>query len=99
MVDAPAAYVSGAPKDVRRAAVKRVFDLVIAATSLVLLALPMAVIALLIRLDSKGPVLFRQKRHGFNNEIIRVWKFRTMRPDKQRRRRHHHARPRPMIRA
>jgi len=81
VVDAPAAYVSGAPKDVRRAAVKRVFDVVVAATSLVVLALPMAVIALLIRLDSKGPVLFRQKRHGFNNEIIRVWKFRTMRPD------------------
>jgi lipopolysaccharide/colanic/teichoic acid biosynthesis glycosyltransferase len=28
-------------------------------------------------------VFFRQKRHGFNNEIIRVWKFRTMRPDKR----------------
>jgi len=83
VVDAPAAYVSGAPKDMRRATVKRAFDLTVAATSLVVLALPMLVIALLIRLDSKGPVLFRQKRHGFNNEIIRVWKFRTMRPDKQ----------------
>ena len=82
VVDAPAAYVSGAPKDVRRATVKRAFDLVVAATSLVLLAFPMLIITLLIRLDSKGPVLFRQKRHGFNNEIIRVWKFRTMRPDK-----------------
>ena len=83
VVDAPAAYVSGAPKDVRRAAVKRAFDLAIASTSLVLLALPMALIAVLIRMDSKGPVLFRQKRHGFNNEIIRVWKFRTMRPDRK----------------
>lgn len=81
IVDAPAAYVSGAPRDIRRAAVKRIFDLVVASVSLVLLALPMAVIALLIRLDSKGPVLFRQKRHGFNNEIIRVWKFRTMRQE------------------
>jgi len=38
----------------------------------------MAVIALLIKLDSKGPVLFRQKRQGFNNELIEVYKFRSM---------------------
>jgi Undecaprenyl-phosphate glucose phosphotransferase len=82
VVDAPAAYVSGAPKDVRRAGVKRAFDLVVSATAAVVLAIPMAIIAVMIRLDSNGPVLFRQKRHGFNNEIIRVWKFRTMRPDK-----------------
>jgi len=35
-------------------------------------------IAVLIRLDSPGPVLFKQKRHGFNNRIIEVFKFRTM---------------------
>ena len=44
--------------------------------------------AIAIKLDSKGPVLFRQKRHGFNNEIIDVYKFRSMyadtcRPDRQ----------------
>ncbi|MEQ1610067.1 MAG: exopolysaccharide biosynthesis polyprenyl glycosylphosphotransferase [Hyphomonadaceae bacterium] len=83
VVDAPAAYISGAPKDVRRAAVKRVFDLVVATTALVVLAIPMAVIALAVRLDSPGSVFFRQKRHGFNNETIRVWKFRSMRPDKR----------------
>jgi Undecaprenyl-phosphate glucose phosphotransferase len=38
----------------------------------------MLAIALLIRLDSRGPVLFRQKRYGFNNELIEVLKFRTM---------------------
>lgn len=81
VVDAPAAYVSGAPRDIRRAAVKRLFDIAVASVSLVLLALPMALIALAIKMDSKGPVLFRQKRHGFNNEIIRVWKFRTMRQE------------------
>lgn len=83
VVDAPAAYISGAPKDMRRAAVKRVFDVCVAGAAIVVLALPMALIALLIHLDSRGPVFFRQKRHGFNNEIIRVWKFRTMRPDKR----------------
>jgi Undecaprenyl-phosphate glucose phosphotransferase len=44
-----------------------------------LLCLPvMAVIAALIKLDSPGPVLFRQKRCGFNNQLIDVFKFRTM---------------------
>jgi len=46
------------------------------------LTLPvMGVTALLIRLDSPGPVLFRQKRYGFNNELIDVYKFRTMYQD------------------
>ena len=39
----------------------------------------MALIALAIRLDSPGPVFFRQRRHGFNQEEIVVWKFRSMR--------------------
>jgi lipopolysaccharide/colanic/teichoic acid biosynthesis glycosyltransferase len=39
----------------------------------------MLIIAVLIRLGGEGPVLFRQRRHGFNNEIIEVLKFRTMR--------------------
>lgn len=82
VVDAPAAYISGAPKDIRRAIVKRVFDVSVAVTASLLLAPAMLVIALLIKLDSRGPVFFRQKRHGFNNEIIRVWKFRTMKPDR-----------------
>lgn len=83
VVDAPAAYISGPPRDVRRAAIKRIADIVMASAAGLVLAAPMALIAVLIRLDSKGPVLFRQKRHGFNNEIIRVWKFRTMRPDRE----------------
>jgi lipopolysaccharide/colanic/teichoic acid biosynthesis glycosyltransferase len=38
----------------------------------------LVIAAILIKLDSKGPVLFRQIRHGFNNKPIRVFKFRTM---------------------
>ena len=38
--------------------------------------------AIAIKLDSKGPVIFRQKRHGFNNEVIEVYKFRSMYTDK-----------------
>ncbi|MEZ5937032.1 MAG: exopolysaccharide biosynthesis polyprenyl glycosylphosphotransferase [Hyphomonadaceae bacterium] len=80
--DLPAAYVSGAPRDHRRALVKRMSDIVLASAMLVALVPVFAIVALLIRLDSPGPVFFRQKRHGFNNHIIRVWKFRTMRPDR-----------------
>ena len=38
----------------------------------------MALLAIAIKLDSKGPVLFKQKRYGFNNELIKVYKFRSM---------------------
>lgn len=57
---------------------KRVFDLTIASVLLLLLAPVFAITALLVRLDSPGPVFFRQVRHGFNDRPIRVWKFRSM---------------------
>jgi Undecaprenyl-phosphate glucose phosphotransferase len=57
---------------------KWLFDKVVAGLALVLLAPVMAAIAIAIKLDSKGPVLFRQKRQGFNNELIDVLKFRSM---------------------
>ncbi len=57
---------------------KWLFDKIVGGL-LLLLALPvMAVIALAIKLDSKGPVLFKQKRYGFNNDLIEVYKFRSM---------------------
>jgi Undecaprenyl-phosphate glucose phosphotransferase len=59
-------------------AVKEVEDRVIAAVALVLLAPVMLGVALAVRLTSPGPVLFRQKRHGFNNQLIEVYKFRSM---------------------
>jgi len=60
-------------------AVKRAFDVVTAFIGLVLLAPLFLVVALLIRLDSPGPALFRQNRYGFNQRPFRIWKFRTMR--------------------
>jgi len=57
---------------------KWLFDKIAASLALILLGPLMAIIALLIKLDSKGPVLFRQKRQGFNNELIEVYKFRSM---------------------
>ncbi|MGH6769277.1 MAG: undecaprenyl-phosphate glucose phosphotransferase [Xanthobacteraceae bacterium] len=67
-----------APLTLRDRVLKRGFDIV-GASALLLVALPLfAVIALLIKLDSRGPVLFRQRRHGFNHREFRVIKFRTM---------------------
>lgn len=58
--------------------VKRVEDLLLCALILPLIALPMLVIAMAIKLTSKGPVIFRQKRYGVKGEEIEVWKFRSM---------------------
>ena len=75
----PLAPLAGEPQDEARAFKKRVQDLVLGSLAL-LVALPiMGLLTIAIRLDSPGPVLFRQRRHGFNNEEIVVWKFRSMR--------------------
>ncbi len=57
---------------------KWLFDHIVGTLMLVLLAPVMALVALAIKLDSRGPVLFRQKRFGFNNERIDVFKFRSL---------------------
>jgi Undecaprenyl-phosphate glucose phosphotransferase len=57
---------------------KNILDMVLA-TIFTLLTLPvMAIIAVAIKLESKGPVLFKQNRYGFNNQLIGVYKFRSM---------------------
>ncbi len=76
---APLASLDGPVDDDRRAFNKRIQDLAIGAVALVLLAPVIALTALAIRLDSPGPIFFRQRRHGFNHEEIVVWKFRSMR--------------------
>jgi exopolysaccharide biosynthesis polyprenyl glycosylphosphotransferase len=60
---------------------KRVTDLVVSVVALVLLAPLFAAIALLIKLDSPGPVFFRQVRMGARNRTFRICKFRTMTAD------------------
>ena len=57
---------------------KRVFDVCVAAVLLFFLAFPMLVIAILIKLDSKGPVFFRQERVTTYGKKFRIHKFRTM---------------------
>ncbi len=61
--------------------VKTVFDKVVATAAIIALAPVMALVALAVKLDSRGPVLFRQQRLGFNNELIDVFKFRSMYTD------------------
>jgi len=61
---------------------KRVFDLVFATLAILLFAPLMLLVALAIRLETPGPALFRQKRHGYNNKPINVLKFRSMYTDK-----------------
>lgn len=65
----------------RRAFEKRLQDLIIGALALIALTPVMALTALAIKIDGPGPIFFRQRRHGFNQEEIVVWKFRTMRPE------------------
>ncbi|HEY3887840.1 MAG TPA: exopolysaccharide biosynthesis polyprenyl glycosylphosphotransferase, partial [Caulobacteraceae bacterium] len=81
LADIPLAQISGARIDDRRALIKRAQDLMIGSLALVLAAPIMLGVAIAIRLDSPGPVFFRQRRQGFNNEEIVVWKFRSMRHD------------------
>lgn len=58
--------------------VKRTFDVVVAGIMLAVLIIPMGIIALAIRLDSPGPVFFRQARVTQYGKIFRIYKFRTM---------------------
>ena len=57
---------------------KRLIDLVLSFCALVVLAVPMAVFALIVKLDSKGPVLFWQKRVGLHKQTFMMPKFRSM---------------------
>jgi O-antigen biosynthesis protein WbqP len=61
--------------------IKRIFDIAMASVLCGLLCIPMLIIALIVKLNSRGPVLYWSDRVGINNEIFRMPKFRTMRTD------------------
>lgn len=63
---------------------KRLFDLLASAVGLLLLSPLLAVIAVMIKLDSPGPVFYRQERVGLHGRLFRIHKFRTMRVDADR---------------
>jgi Undecaprenyl-phosphate glucose phosphotransferase len=58
--------------------IKRTFDICAATAGLIFFCPLLLVVSIAIKLDSRGPILFRQTRHGFNNDLIRMFKFRTM---------------------
>ncbi len=61
---------------------KWLFDKVVAIIALIIFSPIMLLTAIAIKLDSKGPIIFKQKRYGFNNEIFEIYKFRSMYSDK-----------------
>lgn len=63
---------------------KRLFDIMASGLGLIILSPFFAVIALWIKLDSRGPVFYRQVRVGRGNKDFRIFKFRSMRPDSDR---------------
>ena len=71
--------VSSQPLNLRDRALKRALDIVVAASALLLLAPVMLLLAVAIKLDSRGPIFFRQSRLGQNNRMFDVLKFRSMR--------------------
>lgn len=61
-----------------KSCLKRLIDIALSATGLAILALPMLIIAVIVKMDSKGPVLFWQKRIGLHKKTFMMPKFRTM---------------------
>jgi lipopolysaccharide/colanic/teichoic acid biosynthesis glycosyltransferase len=68
--------ISSAPTRPFQLAAKRVFDIVSAATMLVVLSPLFLLISLAIKLDSRGPILSHRIKHGYNNQTIQIFKFR-----------------------
>jgi putative colanic acid biosynthesis UDP-glucose lipid carrier transferase len=66
------------PMDGAWSLVKRAEDIVLSSIILLLIAVPLVLIAIAIKLTSPGPVLFRQRRYGLDGRPIEVWKFRSM---------------------
>ena len=60
---------------------KRIFDIVCSLIALILLFIPMLIVAIAIKCDSKGPVFFKQKRVGKNKKLFKILKFRSMYTD------------------
>lgn len=83
--NAPALLVALAldPLPLEARLLKRAFDIVVASIALLMFAPAWLLIATLVRLESPGPVIFRQKRYGLGNRLFEVWKFRSMRFDRE----------------
>lgn len=76
--DIPTVTVAVGPLGLFDRFLKRTFDIVVAGIVTVILMPLLMIMAILIKLDTRGPVFFKQVRIGQNNEMFRIWKFRSM---------------------
>ncbi len=82
---APLLSLHSAPPITWRTEIKRLIDIVAASIALIVLAPLLAIVALIVKLESPGPVFFVQERVGFNKRRFRMFKFRTMISDAEAR--------------
>ena len=81
ILDIPLAHLSGARRGAWQLFVKRSLDIVLSVLAVIALIPLLAILVVAIRIDSPGPALFKQRRHGYLNEEVLVWKFRSMRAE------------------
>jgi Undecaprenyl-phosphate glucose phosphotransferase len=81
LLNMPLSQLSGVRREGVQTAVKRAVDILFSTLALIGLAPALVVIAAAVRLDSPGPALFKQRRHGYLNEEVLVWKFRSMKTE------------------
>jgi Undecaprenyl-phosphate glucose phosphotransferase len=80
----PVINVNDVPLQGFNSIVKRTIDIVLSAAALLVLALPLAIVALLVRLTSRGPILYRQDRMGLDGKSFSILKFRSMHDNAER---------------
>ena len=80
----PIISLQGAPMEGWNRIAKRAFDLLVSSLAMVLLAPVMAVLAIAVKLTSRGPVFFAQERMGIDGQLFHMYKFRTMKTDAEK---------------
>lgn len=78
----PTYVVASGPLNLRDRMLKRAFDILVAGTALLFMLPALAIIAVAIRMDSPGSIIFRQKRIGRQNRLFDIYKFRSMHVDR-----------------
>lgn len=82
--DVPVLALNESPIDPVGAFAKRCFDVIVSATALLLLSPVYLLVALMVKLTSRGPIFYGQERMGLDNNTFQMWKFRSMRVDAEK---------------